>query len=79
MKIEFLQDYRGILSAERFFSAGAVIDLEDDVNEGIDGEGLIADERAKKVVVAKPKKVEVAPQPEPKKKKKDKKVKKDGK
>ncbi len=55
MKIKFLQDYRGILSAERFFPEGAVIDLEDKVNEDIDGEELVVAGRAKKVKVAKAK------------------------
>jgi hypothetical protein len=48
MKVKFVQDYRGVLSAERFFSEGAVIDLEDEVNEGIDGDALIDEGRAKK-------------------------------
>lgn len=51
MKIKFLQDYRGILSSERFFPEGKVIDLEDEVNEGIDGKALIDEGRAKKVSV----------------------------
>ncbi|KKL66444.1 hypothetical protein LCGC14_2144940 [marine sediment metagenome] len=48
MKIKLLQDYRGILSSERFFAEGAVIDLEDEVNEGIDGKALVEAGRAKK-------------------------------
>ena len=47
MKIKFLQDYRGVLSSERFFPEGTVIDLEDQVNEGIDGKALIEAGRAK--------------------------------
>ena len=58
MKIKFLQNYRGVLSAERYFLEGTVIDLDDDVNEGIDGKRLIEDGRAKKVgSVSKAKKV----------------------
>lgn len=47
MKIEFLQDYRGVLTAERFYPAGTVLDLDDKENKGIDGKALIKDGRAK--------------------------------
>ena len=47
MKIKFLQDYRGVLTGERFFEAGAVVDLDEEDNKGIDGKKLIKDGRAK--------------------------------
>ncbi len=58
MKIKFVQDYRGILSSERFFPAGAVIDLDDKANKDIDGEALVNEGRAKKVKVAKAQKAD---------------------
>jgi len=49
MKIKFLQDYRGILTAEKFFEAGTVLNLDDEENQGIDGKKLVEDGRAQKV------------------------------
>ncbi len=51
MKIKFLQDYRGVLTDERFFEAGTVLDLDDKENKGINGEKLIKDGRAEKAGV----------------------------
>ena len=48
MKIKFLQDYRGVLTGERFYEEGTVIDLDEEDNQGIDGEALIEAGRAKK-------------------------------
>ncbi len=48
MNIKFLQDYRGVLTGERFYEAGTVLDLDDKENKGIDGEKLVKDGRAKK-------------------------------
>ncbi len=47
MNIKFLQDYRGVLTGERYFEKGAVVDLDDKENKGIDGKALIRDGRAK--------------------------------
>ena len=47
MNIKFLQDYRGVLTGERYFEKGAVVDLDDKENKGIDGKALIKDGRAK--------------------------------
>lgn len=66
MNITMLQDYRGVLTAERYFPEGAVIDLDNEVNEGIDGDGLIEAGRAKSGG-AKPKKKKGAKKSVPKK------------
>ena len=47
MKITFLQDYRGVLTGERFFPEGTVLDLDDKENKGIDGAALVKAGRAK--------------------------------
>lgn len=47
MKIEFLQDYRGVLTGELFFKAGVVVDTDDKGNEAINGKQLVEDGRAK--------------------------------
>ena len=47
MNIKFLQDYRGVLTSEKFFEKGAVVDLDDKENKDIDGKQLIKDGRAK--------------------------------
>ncbi len=47
MNIKFLQDYRGVLTGERYFEKGAVVDLDDKENKDIDGKQLIKDGRAK--------------------------------
>lgn len=52
MKIQFLTDFRGRETGERFFQAGQVVELDDDT-----AAGLIANRRA---VSAEP-----APEPEP--------------
>ena len=65
MNIKFLQDYRGVLTGERYFEKGTVVDLDDKENKGIDGKALIKDGRAKsggtvkKAKEAEPKKDEV--------------------
>ena len=47
MNIKFTQDYRGVLTGERYFQKGAVVDLDDKENKDIDGKQLIKDGRAK--------------------------------
>ena len=47
MNIKFLQDYRGVLTGERYFEKDAVVDLDDKENKDIDGKALIKDGRAK--------------------------------
>ena len=47
MNITFLQDYRGVLTGERYFPKGTVLDLDDKENKDIDGKALIKDGRAK--------------------------------
>ncbi len=49
MKITFLQDYRGVLTGERFFEKNATVDTGAKGNEVIDGEALVKAGRAKKV------------------------------
>ncbi len=60
MKIKFLQDYRGVLTGERFFEKGTTIDTSKGENKDIDGEALVNAGRAKgsggKQKAAKPKK-----------------------
>ncbi len=45
MNITFLQDYRGVLTGEKYYEAGTVVDSSD---KTIDGEQLVKDGRAKK-------------------------------
>lgn len=47
MNITFLQDYRGVLTSERYFTAGTVLDTSIKENKGIDGEALVKAGRAK--------------------------------
>ncbi len=47
MNITFLQDYRGVLTSERYFTEGTVLDLDAKVNKGIDGKALVKAGRAK--------------------------------
>jgi hypothetical protein len=56
MNITFLQDYRGVLTEEKYFTKGTVLDLDDKENKGIDGEALVKDGRAKKGGAVKEKK-----------------------
>ena len=47
MNITFLQDYRGVLTLERYFIAGTVLNLDTKENKGIDGKALVKAGRAK--------------------------------
>ena len=64
MNITFLQDYRGVLTGERYFPAGTVVDLDDKENKGIDGDQLVKDGRAKKGGTVKGQKKEEEPKKE---------------
>ncbi len=58
MNITFLQDYRGVLTSERYFTEGTVLDLDTKVNKGIDGKALVKAGRAKEGGTVKGKKKE---------------------